>query len=58
MEENQAMELILKLVDGKDPETGEALPADSICHRPQVMRAMFAAVLALKYQAKYKKPSN
>ena len=58
MEEKQAMDILLKLTDGLDPETGQPLDAGSVCHQPQVMRAMFAAVLALKYQAKYKNPGK
>jgi len=54
MDEQQAMDVILKLSDGIDPDSGEKLPPDSVCHRPAVIRALFAAVLALKYQAKYK----
>jgi len=54
MEDKQAMEMILKLVDGVDPETGAALPADSVVQKPQVMRALFASVLALKFQAKHR----
>jgi len=54
MEEQQAMDILLKLADGLDPATDKPLAEDCVCNQPQVIRAMFAAVLALKYQAKYK----
>ena len=54
MKEQKALEIVMKLADGLDPESGESLPKDSPYNNPDVIRALFMAVLALKYQIKYK----
>ena len=54
MDENKALDIIMKLADGVDPRTGETLPAESPYQHPETLRALFMAVLALKYQQKYK----
>ena len=36
MELRQAEALLTELADGVDPLTGECLPADSVCNRPEI----------------------
>ena len=40
MELSQAKALLTELADGVDPLTGECLPADSVCNRPEIIRAL------------------
>ena len=40
MELKQAEALLTELADGVDPLTGERLPADSVCNRPEIIRAL------------------
>ena len=40
MELRQAEALLTELADGVDPLTGECLPADSVCNRPEVIRGV------------------
>ena len=40
MELRQAEALLTELADGVDPLTGECLPADSVCNRPEIIRAL------------------
>lgn len=40
MELKQAKALLTELADGVDPLTGECLPADSVCNRPEIIRAL------------------
>mgnify|MGYP004477876317 FL=1 len=40
MELRQAKALLTELADGVDPLTGECLPADSVCNRPEIIRAL------------------
>lgn len=40
MELKQAEALLTELADGVDPLTGECLPADSVCNRPEIIRAL------------------
>lgn len=55
MDESKALEIVMKLVDGVNPRTGESLPPESPYQDPETIRALFTAVLALKYQQKYKR---
>jgi len=55
MEEQKALEIVMQLADGVDPKTGTPLPTESTYQDPQTIRALFMAVLALKYQIKHKK---
>jgi len=48
MEASQAVRVLQALADGIDPSTGEVLPEDNPCQRPQVIRALFLAVRALE----------
>ena len=55
MEEQKALEIVMQLADGVDPKTGSPLPPESPYQEPETIRALFMAVLALKYQLKHKK---
>lgn len=35
-----ARTLLTELADGVDPLTGECLPSDSVCNRPEIIRAL------------------
>jgi hypothetical protein len=48
MDVRDALEIVKKLADGKNPFTGEDLPQDSVYQHPQVVRALFAVVEALE----------
>lgn len=39
--------IIERLAKGQDPATGAGLPADTVLHRPEVIRALYAAAAAL-----------
>lgn len=54
MDESKALDIVMKLADGVDPRTGQTLPPESPYQDPETIRALFMAVLALKYQQKYK----
>ncbi len=56
MDEQKALDIIMKLADGVDPRTGATLPAESPYQDPDTLRALFMAVLALKFQLKHKRP--
>ena len=43
----QALPILRALADGRDPSSGAPLGAQSVFQRPEVIRALFAAVLAL-----------
>ncbi len=55
MEEQRALEIVMQLADGVDPKTGSALPPESPYQDPDTIRALFMAILALKFQIKHKK---
>lgn len=40
MELERARALLAELADGVDPLTGECLPPDSVCNRPEIIRAL------------------
>ena len=50
MDESKALDIVMKLADGMDPRTGQSLPTESPYQDPETIRALFIAVLALKYQ--------
>ena len=61
MEKAQAVEIIQSLADGVHPLTGELFPPDSPYQNPHVVRALFAALSALKTgksERKQGQPSN
>lgn len=47
MEIQEALKIMRALANGTHPDTGEALPADSICRIPQTVKALNRAVGAL-----------
>ncbi len=47
MEIADALPIVRALAGGVDPETGEGLAADSVCRKPQVVRALNRALGAL-----------
>ena len=47
----RAGETLQALIQGLDPRTGEALPAESLLQRAEVLRALLAAVTALEHSA-------
>ena len=51
MELKQAKALLTELADGVDPLTGEYLPADSVCNRPEIIRALHCVLRALQERA-------
>lgn len=54
----RAKELIAGLADGLDPLTGEILPDDSICNRPEIVRALHAVLSELSPKAARQLPVN
>ena len=48
MRPNTALDIISALASNVDPETGEILPTDNIYQRPDTIRALGVAVVALK----------
>lgn len=49
MDIQQAIKVLQALLDGTNPDTGAALPADSILHSPTVIRALARLVQSLEY---------
>jgi len=47
MDAAEALPILRALADGRDPASGAPLGAESVFQRPEVIRALFAAVLAL-----------
>ena len=52
MKEIGALKIIQALADGVNPCTGEVLSTGSILQNPQIIRALFAAIEALKAEMK------
>jgi hypothetical protein len=50
METQEAIKFIRALADGLNPETGQALPEDSVCRTGQAVKALNRAVAALTAQ--------
>ena len=48
MTDNDALEILRKLVRGIDPQTGDALPDDGPCNQVAVVRALHLAIEALQ----------
>ena len=44
----RAKEIISALAEGIDPTTGEVLPADSVCNKGEVVRALYAILSECK----------
>jgi len=47
MEIQEALQILRSLAKGANPEGGDRLPEDSVCRRPQTVRALNRAVSAL-----------
>lgn len=47
MDAAQALPILRALADGRDPASGAPLGSESVFQRPEVIRALFAAVFAL-----------
>ncbi len=47
----QAGQILKALIQGADPRTGEPVPAESVLHQAEVLRALLAAVAALERSA-------
>ena len=58
MDDVKALEIVRALADGVDPESGEVFGDESVYQRPDVIRAMFAAVKALEKAAKAKQQKS
>ncbi len=55
MEIQEAIKFMRALADGLNPETGQALPDDSICRSAQAVKALNRAVAALTAQQEREK---
>lgn len=58
MDVARAKELLSVLADGIDPFTGEILPQDHICNRPEMIRAFHAVLSAIPPSKKNHLPHN
>lgn len=54
----RAKELIAGLADGLDPLTGEVLPDDSVCNRPEIVRALHTVLAELSPKAAKQLPAH
>jgi hypothetical protein len=50
MEIQEALAIVRKLASGVNPESGEALPGESMYQHPQAVRALHCAIAALEFQ--------
>jgi hypothetical protein len=48
MQNTEAKSILKSLIEGRNPESGEQLPADCVIHRSDVLRALLAGVGALE----------
>lgn len=48
MDAAEALPIVRALADGRDPASGAPLAAESVFQKPEVIRALFAAALALE----------
>ena len=60
MEIQEALKTLRSLANGLDPETEKALPDDSVCRRPAVVKALNKAIgtLVSEEQRARRKPTN
>ena len=47
MQHTEAREILVSLIQGRDPGSGESLPDDSFVHRPDVIRALLVGIGAI-----------
>src|SRR5262245_29943460 len=52
MDIEATLRIIEALADGADPDTGRSLPADHLCHRPGVVRALCRARTLIEREAR------
>ena len=55
MDQAQALAIVKSLADGVDPDSGEVFPAEAVYQRPQIVRALFAAVEAMERAAQFER---
>lgn len=58
MDNEQARSIIISLANGIDPSNGEYFPADSPYNNPEVIRALFFAVMAMQDKHDLTKPKK
>ncbi|HZQ68807.1 MAG TPA: hypothetical protein VFA68_09845 [Terriglobales bacterium] len=60
MEIQEALKILRALANGTHPETGEALPPDSVCRNPQSIKALNRAISSLVSAEEWQKnrPAN
>jgi len=58
MNASEARIILERLMDGINPSTGELLPDDHVCNDPQVIRALYTAVDALRVKECSAMPSS
>jgi len=60
MDIQETLKTMRALANGIDPETGNKLEEDSICRRPQIVKALNRAISALVHEEKreQRKPTN
>src|SRR5690348_15876429 len=60
METQEAIKFIRALADGLHPQTGQALPEDSVCRIPDAIKALTRSVAALtaQQQREQNRPTN
>ncbi|MCD8352795.1 MAG: hypothetical protein LUC47_00530 [Clostridiales bacterium] len=58
MELKRAKEILELLADGTDPMTGELLPDDHVCNRPDVVRALHTVLRNVSEKKKRDLPAN
>jgi hypothetical protein len=51
MKERRARQILLALVQGVDPQTGEEIPASEVLQQADVLRALLAGASALEHMA-------
>jgi len=47
MQHTEARSILVSLIEGRNPGSGEALPNDCVVHRPDVIRALLVGVGAI-----------
>lgn len=47
MQHTEAREILVSLIEGREPGSGESLPSDCVVHRPDVIRALLVGVGAI-----------
>ncbi|MCD8146949.1 MAG: hypothetical protein LUD84_06695 [Clostridiales bacterium] len=58
MELKRAKEILELLADGTDPMTGELLPEDHVCNKPDVVRALHTVLRNVSEKKKRDLPTN